>query len=130
MRRQTGRPTDKAGKSVRQTDRQAGGLTDGYNSSAVCLHNYCAVKDSFDVIALDSPIPRHRSLSHRRHKKHMQSPSIIHPIHRSHLNTSTKQAVLSVCPSDLAVGRQEAKQTVCLPAHAWTIIRRGSSTHT
>ena len=32
-----------------------------------------------------------------------------------------------MCLLDLAVGRQQAKQTgrVCLPAHAWTIIRRG-----
>lgn len=127
VRRQTDEQANTRSKPVSQWDRQAAGLTDGYNSSSVCSHNYCAVKESFDVIALDSPIPRHRSLSHRRHKKHIQSPSIIHPIHQSHLNTSSEQAVLSVCLSDLAVGRQEAKQTarVCLPAHAWTVIRRG-----
>lgn len=91
---------DKKGRDDRQvrskSGRQAGWLTDSYNSSSVCLHSYCAVKDSFDVIALDSPIPRHRSLSRWRHKKHIQSPFIIHPIQQSHLNTSSKQAG-SVC---------------------------------
>lgn len=103
IKRQKGRD-DRQVRS--KSGRQAGWLTDSYKSS-VCLHNYCAVKDSFDVIALDSPIPRHRSLSHWRHKKHIQSSFIIHPIQQSHLNTSSKQAVQSVRLSDLAVGRQE-----------------------
>lgn len=89
-------------------DRQVSALTDRCNSSVVCLHNHCAVtkkrkKKSFDVISLDRPIPRHHTLSHRRHRKHIKSTCIIH-IHQSHyLNISSKQAFLSVCLWDLAV---------------------------
>lgn len=67
------------------------------------------------------------SLYHTDTKKHIQSPSIIHSIQQSYLNTSSNRTFLSVCLPDLAAGKQEAKQTgrVCLTAHAWTIIRCG-----
>lgn len=87
---------------------------------------------SFDVIALDSPISCHQSLSSWRNNPPchpappIQSPSIIHSIHQSHLNTSSKQAVLSVsikfsCRN--AGGKQTGR--ICLPIHAWTMIRHG-----
>lgn len=86
---------------------------------------YCPVKESFDVIALDNPIPFHPRLPHSRHRKHTQSPSIIHSIHQIHLNTTSMQAVVSVCLFDLAVG------SVCLSTRAWTVIRSGClSEHT
>lgn len=114
------------------TVRQAGMLTATSLLPLFFFHNYCPVKNEpwcycFRQPHFLSPIPIIlKKQPTPPSPPPIQSPSIIHSIHQSHLNTSSKQAVLSVsirfsCRN--AGGKQTGR--ICLPIHAWTIIRHG-----
>lgn len=130
--RQVGWLIVKAGKLVRQTDRQTVGRVDRRLQLFCCLFAQIlhSQRELWCYCFRQPHSPPPLSITRKTQKTHTIT-SIIHPVHQSYLNTSSKRAVLSV--SELAVGRQEEKQTgtVCLLAHASTIIRCGCmSTHT